>query len=152
MPTLTVTFVQATFVLATIVHIRNISVLTDLGHTFWTRFLGALVFLNLAFLTQTFFRPIKFFWTKIFWTKFFLTKIFFDPSCFGIKIFWSQNLSDLKNILIQFFETQIFFGQKIVLNPFFFTQNCLDTKCFLDQLFFLTKNISLVELILTNPI
>ena len=54
--TVMVTFVQATFV-----HIRNISLLTDLDQSFWTRFLGALIFLNLGFVTQILFLDTTFF-------------------------------------------------------------------------------------------
>ena len=61
MPTVTVTFVHATFFLATFVHIRNTSAVTDpmLTKLFWSNYLGAPTF----FLDLNLFEP-NFFWPK----------------------------------------------------------------------------------------
>ena len=142
MPTLTVTFVQGTFVLATYFHIGNISVITDLDHTFWTQnFLNQIFFyLNFfdlnCFGIQIFLSPKFFglkniltqkFWVQTFWTVYFCRlkiylwpKIILDSKLFSTKFFWRKILLGLKNFLIQNH-----------LIP-----KILDSKYFLDQLFF----------------
>ena len=93
-PNVTVTFVQAIFVLTTFFHIMNSSVVPD---PILTQFC---VGLNLSgpkfFLIQNFFRPKifgtqYFFWPKLFRPKFFWPEIFltqhWEPIFFGSKIF-----------------------------------------------------------------
>ena len=72
MPTVMVTFAQATFILATFVHIWNISAVADLILT--------------KFLHPCFGGP-WFLWIKIFWTKCFLTQTFLHLNCCGPKMF-----------------------------------------------------------------
>ena len=83
-PAITVTFVKATFVLVTFVHIRNVWAITDpiLTKLFWLKFVGALMF-----------------GTKIFEQKFFGTKILFYLNKFGPKFLWTN-----------FFSTKNFFN------------------------------------------
>ena len=77
MPTVMVTFVKATYVLAIFVHIRNISIVTDpiLTKLFWPNF----------------FQPNIFFAPKIIFEHFF-TRMFSDPTYFsGLNSFVDSN-------------------------------------------------------------
>ena len=95
--------VQATFVLTTFVHIRNISVVTYpiLIKFLWTQlfkpnFLGTLIFR-----TNILFRP------KFCWNQTFLTQIVFRPKIFWTKFIWRKYLG------------QNMFRETIVLDPTF---------------------------------
>ena len=97
--TVAVTFVQATFVLATFAHIKNIPT------QFWPNFLGPM--LGLIFLDQ------NFYWTKILLTQTFLDLYFFGPKILlDPKFLWTQNFSDSK-----------FCGRKILWSLNFFNLN-----------------------------
>ena len=108
MPTVMVTIVQATFVLATFVHIRNISAVTDLILTklFVPNFWQALIFLHTKFCGPTFFGP-KIFQIKIF----FRSKISLDT-----KFCWRKVFLDTKLFSTLKFLDQIFFLTKFVLD------------------------------------
>ena len=103
MPTVTVTFVQATSVLTTFLHIMNSSVVPV---PILTQFFGGLHFFGpIFFLTKNFFRPkvffgpIYFFRPKIFFLFFFGSKDIFSKTFFEIYIFFtSKNFRTLKNI------------------------------------------------------
>ena len=106
MSTVMVTFVKATYVWATIVHIQ-----------FWPKFLGPIFF-------GTFFGPkfsLTFFFTQIFfWPTILWAQIFLDPKSIGLKISLNQN-----------FNRPTFFGPN-----FFQTQNILDPTFFWSQILF----------------
>ena len=141
--TVSVTFVQATFDVATFVHINNISAVTPpilsnfsrfLGNDFAPTFFLTKICLDLtSFSAQNFVRPkyfldptlfldTKFLGQYIFWTKFFWTKNFI-----GHKTFLDPKL----------FRTQNFFGPKTFLNSkLFWTQNFFGPKYFATQHFF----------------
>ena len=80
--TVTVTFVQATFILAIFVHIRNISAVTDpiLTKRLGPNFLQALTFLIEIFLPKfcepKIFGPKVLFGHQFFWNTFFFTQNF----------------------------------------------------------------------------
>ena len=135
MPTVTVTFVKATFVLATFVHIRNVSAVTDpiltkrLGPNFWQA---------LTFLIEIFLGPYKFFgptilWTQNLWTQnfvwtFFSNKFFWTQIFYDINIFWTPIFLDLKYLPTQnfvkpnfFWVHKFFVTNKIFLGPKFFS-------------------------------
>ena len=100
-PTVTVTFVQATFVLEIFVYIRNItvvavSILTKLMLTFRVTFVQAThvltTFIHICNLTQILFGPKIFSWSKNFFEPRILQKKISDPTFFfGSKIFSGQN-------------------------------------------------------------
>ena len=101
-----VTFVQATYALATFVHISNISsvigsILTKLfGSKFW----GVIMCVDQNVLGPNFFRPKCFSDSKYFSDpKFFQTKFFFLTHNFLIKGFRTPNFST-------FLSSKIFFG------------------------------------------
>ena len=132
MPTVTVTFVKATFVLATFVHIRNVSAVTDpiltkrLGPNFWQA---------LTFLIEIFLGPYKFFGPTILWTQnlwiqnFVWTSIFFRTNFFGPK-FFETNI----------FCTPILFGLKISSDSkFCWTKFFLDERILGQQIFVTNK-------------
>ena len=105
-PTVMVTFVQATFVLTTFVHIRNISVVTD--QIFWIQLFG-----GLNNRTKILFGP-----------KFFFTKLFLTQKCLRPNIFWEPMFLDPtffgqfeQRILL---DQQIFYGPKFFLDIFFY--------------------------------
>ena len=102
MPTVTVTFILATYVLETFVLFINILAIID---PILTKLLDSIL------------AGPNFFLSKIFWTEFCLTLTFVDLLTFFYpKFFWAQNFKDLR-----------FCGPKIVLGPkFFLTQNFLD--------------------------
>ena len=91
--TVTVTFVQASFVLVTFVQIRNISSVTDPTLTklytnfFWPNFFGPESFEPKIFGAHPIFLVSKLFWTQIFGlnTKFVWTQ-FFPFNFYGLKI------------------------------------------------------------------
>ena len=140
MPTLTMTFVKATFVLATFFHIRNISAITDLDHTFWTQnFLiqiffdqncfGIQITLNpniFGFLSPNFMDSIFFQTLTLFVTQnYFGPKVLLDSKLFSTQFFWRKIILGLKNFLIQnYFITKIldskYFWTNFVFNKEFF--------------------------------
>ena len=89
MSTVTMTFVQVPFVLASFVHIRNTAAVTD------------------TILTRQFFGGLNFFGPYIFLDP----KIFSDPNFWAQKIFQAQNFLDPK-----FFWTKKYFGQTKILS------------------------------------
>ena len=99
-PTIMVTFVQATFDQAIFARIRNIEAVTN-QNLFYHKFFGPNIFLNLNFLDPKFFGPkllwtqlyssAKFFWQTIFGLKFFLYIICFDLKFLATLIFWSSS-------------------------------------------------------------
>ena len=126
MPNATVTFVQATYALATFVHISNVTgrILTKL---FGPILLGVIIFLDQNVLGPNFIRPI------------FLTQNIFQTQLFlGPKIFGPDNFLDKKKFSNpKFFRTQKFFRQ-FFLDPNFssipnFFWISFQTKFFLDS-------------------
>ena len=99
MPTVTVTFVQATFVLATYVHIRNISAVTVLDPT--------------NILNQKLFWPLNFWDLKIFLDPQIFGQNFSDQKFFGNNFFPIQYILD-KTFLKQNISNLIFFRPKII--------------------------------------
>ena len=122
-----VKFVQATFVQSTLVHISNISALTEpiwtldqaLKESFWGH-LYQILYVRVTFVQATFCpddiciyqQYIHYYWPNIyqtFWAQiwgvknFFLTKILSHPNFFGTEIFWTK-----------IFLTQKFLGQNFV--------------------------------------
>ena len=83
MPNVMVTFIQATFVLATFVQIRNVSAVTEL---ILTKKFGPNILRALIFLDELLVLP-KFFWNK----NFFGPQHFLDPTFFGPTFFWIPN-------------------------------------------------------------
>ena len=82
-----VTFVQATYVLASFVHISNISTNTDPISTkfFGPNFLGALIFVEYIFFDQTYLDP------NFFGPNFLLTLIFVELETFVAKLSLTRN-------------------------------------------------------------
>ena len=112
MPTVTVTFVEATFVLATFVHIRNVSAVTDriLTKCSGTNFLQALTFL------------IDFFLPKVCLTQIFWDKHFLDFNFFGLKISSDSKFCWAKFFWMkEFWVHKFFVTNKIFLGPKFFS-------------------------------
>ena len=106
MPTVLVTFVQATYTLVTFVHISNISVVTGLILT-WTKLLRVQFFFN--------------------------TKFFSRPKIsFGLKVFRLEILLDPKKNL----DLKLFFKPKIFLDPKFFKSFFFIKKFFWTHFFF----------------
>ena len=121
-----VTFVQATYVLATVVHISNISAITD---QILTNSLGAL---RPHFFDQTSFDQ-KILWTKIFWDKHFFTLIycwtrffltydllypkFSGPNIFGSRIFLNLHFFDKFFFDLNFVQTRFFDPELKPLHP-----------------------------------
>ena len=134
----TVTFVRATFLLATFVHIRNISAVTEhiLTKPFGPNFLHALISLD----------P-KFCWPTNFWSQNFLDRRFWDS-----KFLWTKNFVDANFLWTQHFLTknycrpksifwpQIILVQKVFCIKSFGSKKTLDQKYFLDQIFFQSEN------------
>ena len=103
-------------------------------------------------------------------TKFFGHRKYFDTKFFWTQIFWTVNFLRLKIYLRpkkfldqQFFGTHSSFGPTIFWDPkFFWTTNCFQPIFSLHKIFwlqnifgptfFLTQNLLLVKLTLTNPI
>ena len=85
MPTVKVTFVQATYVLATFVHFSNISAVTD---PILTKLFGP-IFLGLNIFWQTFFFGKTSFDLNIYCTKIFCTQSF---------LHWPQIVMDKKSL------------------------------------------------------
>ena len=82
-----VIFVQSTFVLATFVHIRNISAVTEsILAKLGPKFLEAQNFCIQNCLDPKFCWTLIF-WTKIFWEITFLLKFSLDPKLLGLKFF-----------------------------------------------------------------
>ena len=112
------TVVKATFVLATFVHTRNISAVTDpmLTKCLWPNFLQALIFLieifYQNFVWPNFFGTLKFFgpkilWTQNFWTQNFVwTPIFLGQECFRHKHFLDSIFFYFKVELTLFYPSQ----------------------------------------------
>ena len=119
MPTVTVTFVQATYFLPTFVHIYNISAVTEpiLTKSFdpifrGQYFLWTKMFLNQTSLNSNFFRP------KII----FRPKKFFGPKIFGPAILLDPKFFlDPKISLTVFLNPKDFRNQKILRTQNFFT-------------------------------
>ena len=114
MPYVRMTFVHATLVLVTFVHISNIW--PNFNQTFWTQFLD-----------HHFVRP-KLLGSKIIWTQNHLgPRILLGSYIFRPKLFWIQNF-----ILTQFFYpkfwTKMIFDSKFFGPKTFWTHNFLDTK------------------------
>ena len=116
MPSVMDTFVQATFVLATFVHERNILAIPDpiLTKLLGPNFLGAFFLFTFTLLDPNFFGPKKSLEPKFFWTQ----------NLLGWKFHWTQTFLDL-NCWDQIFLDRKFYGPKI-----FWTQNVLDPKFF----------------------
>ena len=118
MSTVTMTFVQVPFVLASFVHIRNTAAVTD---TILTRqffgglnFFGPYIFLDPKIFWTQIFGPQKFSRPKIsrspnfFGPKNILAKKFFEPKQFGVKFFWTNILYDQTFFGFHYFGTEIF--------------------------------------------
>ena len=127
-----VTFVKATYVLVTFVHISNISAFywSNFDQTFWTQF----------FLDHDFCRP-KCSWAKLLRTHIFLMQIFFSsPKMLGLTVFIPEILLDPKKKSNSIFFTPNFFRPKIFPDPkYFWTQNFF--KFFFSDEIFFTYNI-----------
>ena len=140
MPTVLKTFVQATYVMATFVHISNISAVTGPIFTklFGSKFLEFIIFVGQNVLGPNIFRPKFFsdtnffptqnpFRDQRFWTsKFIGHKKFSNPKFLFQTQFFSKIFSDTKSIGPNIFWTHNFFGPKvfrpkIVLDPWFFS-------------------------------
>ena len=112
MQTITVAFAMATFVLATFVHIRNISAVTDPILT--KQFAGGLNFFNQHFYNQ------NFLWTKFYLIKFFSINLFYGlknistKHFFGHTFLWTLIFLDLMFLPLDFGPT--FFGPITILN------------------------------------
>ena len=127
-------FVHATLVLLTFVHISNIS--TNFNETFW--------------LLNPIYGRSKFFWTthrsvrrkllgsKIIWTQNYFGPKILGSNIFGAKLFWIKNSN--------------------FLHSYFLTQNFLDQNCFWPYIFgvktfwthkFFGQKISLHQIFLT---
>ena len=136
------TFVQATFVLETYVHIRNISAVSfsGLDQAFWTQFFwghnfcGSKCF-RTTLLDQNFPNP-----------NFFQIQIFLLPNIFEPQFYWTKN-SFKHNIFLDtnflsptFFSEPKFFRSQLFFN-FFFNQKSLWTqKKISDPKFILAQN------------
>ena len=131
MPTVTVTFVKGTFVLATFVHIRMISAVTDpiLTKCLEPNILQALFFLEILlpkfclvnilcdlgnFLDLKFLRPKHFLDSNFFDLKYLLTQNFVEPVFFRIKEFWVHKY---------FVTNKIFLGLTFLSTNFLFKRN-----------------------------
>ena len=119
MQTVMETFVHATYVLATLVHISNISAVTD---QILTKLLDP-IFGGPDFCRQYLFGPKYFFDQNFFppwffWTRFFLDLKSFFPKISWTQNFWTKNFFNLNffilNFLNLFFLTYDFFGLKII--------------------------------------
>ena len=127
-----VTFVQATFVLATFVHISNVSAFTDLLLTklFWPNFFGALFLLYQHFVWPTkpcatnFLDPKIYMYLNFFGPEILRTNLFVDPKFFEPNIFEDQKIFNPKFLGWQkfwtFFLDQIVVRLKRFLNLIFF--------------------------------
>ena len=119
------TFVQVTFVLATFVHIMNISAVTNL--ILIKQFLWALIILDLYFLPLLFLDP-KHFGFKILLDPIFLghnifeAKNLFRPKIFGPRQFWVKFFFFEPTFFITKKCGSIFWGIKIFLLNFFIDQ------------------------------
>ena len=140
MPTVTVTFVKATFVLATFVHIRNVSAVTDpiLSKRFGPNFSQAL-----TFLIEFFWDPIKFLDQQFCEPKIFGPKYLIGHHFFSNKFFWTQIFWDKHFLYSNFFRLKISSDSKFCWTKFFFWikefwvhKFLLQIKFFLDHNFF----------------
>ena len=123
MLSVTGTFVQATSILATFVHIRNICE-------------GALSLAGLNFFGPEILWTNNFFDPKFFWSKFFLIKFFFGFCWCKLSKNFEPELFSSKNFLDQHFFGPIFVLVKKKLVP----KKHFDPKIFLDVTYFLTQN------------
>ena len=105
MPTHTVTFAQATYVLVTFAHTSNILAVTN---PIFIKLLGPNFFGAFIFMDQNIFRPKIFFWPNI---------------CLGPNIFVTQNFSDQTFFQTKIFQTQNLFWAKIFW-PLFSVESC----------------------------
>ena len=135
MPTVKVTFIQATYTLAPFVHISNISAVTAPILTIFCHMsrghvdpifleaqmiLHTLFFWSIGFLTKNF-------WHKFFWTQNFSGhKTFSGHNFFWPQIFWPQNFFRLNIIVDQIYWANIF--SQFLLDPHFFGTKILNPQ------------------------
>ena len=123
------TFFKAIFVMATFVHIRNISAVTGpiLTKLFGPNFFEIMIFVDQNVLGQNFFGP-KFFLN----TNFFKPQIFFpDPKVLDQKSYWFQ-----KNFEPKFFRRTIFSDSNFFYWPNFILDTNFCLNVFSDPQFF----------------
>ena len=133
MPTVMVSIVQATYSLATFVHISNVSAVTSptLTKLFGPIFWGVIIFVGQNVLQPNSYRPEfishpKFLDQQFYWTqKIFQTNIFSDP-----KFFQAQNFSPDQN----FFLTQNLISKTFFRLTHFRPIISLDPKVFRPKL------------------